>query len=288
MTATVTVAQALTRATGELASSGIAVPRLDARLLLAHALGVTSEKLISLGAQILSEAEQSALSDLLRRRRAGEPVSRLVGRREFWSLDFAITPDVLDPRPDSETVVEAVLDALQGRAAPRIVDLGTGSGCLLLALLSERPDATGLGIDISAGACRVAVDNANRLGLDGRATFACMDWNGAIGQERFDVVVSNPPYIADAEIESLAPEVARHDPRGALSGGVDGLDAYRRLAPVSASLLGAGGFVVVEIGIGQGPMVEGLFAPHGLVLREARRDLAGVERCLLFTPESST
>lgn len=288
MTGAVTVAETLTGATGELASSGIAVPRLDARLLLAHALGVTSEKLVSLSARILSEAEQSTFFDLLQRRCAGEPVSRLTGRREFWSLEFAITPDVLDPRPDSETVVEAVLGALQGRAAPRIVDLGTGSGCLLLALLSERPDATGLGIDISAGACRVAAGNARRLGLDGRATFACMDWNGAIGRERFDVVVSNPPYIADAEIEGLALEVARHDPRGALSGGTDGLDAYRRLAPVSAALLGAGGVVAMEIGIGQGPAVERLFAARGLVLREARRDLAGIERCLLFTPESST
>jgi release factor glutamine methyltransferase len=284
----VTVVQALTRATGELASSGIAVPRLDARLLLAHALGVPSEKMTSLGARTLSEAEQSAFFDLLLRRRVGEPVSRLVGRREFWSLDFDITPDVLDPRPDSETVVEAALGALQDRAAPRIVDLGTGSGCLLLALLSERPDATGLGIDISVAACRVATGNARRLGLDERATFACMDWNGAVATGGCDVVVSNPPYIADGEIDGLAPEVARHDPRGALSGGADGLDAYRRLAPVSAALLRPGGFAAVEIGAGQRPAVERLFAAHGLALREARRDLAGIDRCLVFEPESST
>ncbi|MCX7353660.1 MAG: peptide chain release factor N(5)-glutamine methyltransferase [Alphaproteobacteria bacterium] len=284
----VTVAQALTRATGELASSGIAVPRLDARLLLAHALGVPSEQLLSLDARALSAAEQSAFSDLLRRRRAGEPTSRIVGRREFWSLDFAITPDVLDPRPDSETIVETVLGALQSRAVPRIVDLGTGSGCLLLALLSECPDATGLGVDISAAACRVATGNARRLGLDDRAAFACMDWNGAVTPGGFDVVVSNPPYIADGEIEGLAPEVARHDPRGALSGGADGLDAYRCLAPAAAVLLRPGGFAVMEIGAGQGPAVERLFAARGLALREARRDLAGIDRCLLFASESST
>lgn len=288
MNEAVTLAQALTRAAGKLASSGIAAPRLDARLLLAHALGVPSEKMTSLGAQTLSEAEQSAFFDLLLRRRAGEPVSRLVGRREFWSLDFDITPDVLDPRPDSETVVEAALGALQGRAAPRIVDLGTGSGCLLLALLSERPDATGLGIDISAAACRVAAGNARRLGLDERAAFACMDWNGAMAAGGCDVVVSNPPYIADGEIDGLAPEVARHDPRGALSGGADGLDAYRRLAPASAALLRPGGFAAVEVGAGQGPAVERLFAAHGLALRAARRDLAGIDRCLVFEPESST
>jgi peptide chain release factor 1 len=288
MNEAVTVAQALTRATGDLAAGGTAVPRLDARLLLAHALGVPPERMMSLGARILSEAEQSAFRDLLRRRHTGEPTSRIVGRREFWSLEFEVTPDVLDPRPDSETIVEAALAELQGRAAPRIADLGTGSGCLLLALLAERRDATGLGIDISAAACRVAAGNARRLGLDGRVVFACMDWNGAAAACGFDAVVSNPPYIADGEIERLAPEVARHDPRDALSGGADGLDAYRRLAPAVAALLRPGGFAAVEIGAGQRPAVERIFAVRGLVLRAARRDLAGIDRCLVFAPESST
>ena len=288
MSEAVTVAQALTRATGDLAACGTAVPRLDARLLLAHALGVPSERLVPLGTRVLSEAERSRFLDLLRRRRAGEPTSRIVGRREFWSLEFAVTPDVLDPRPDSETIVEAALGALQGRAAPRIADLGTGTGCLLLALLSERPDATGLGIDISAAACRVAAGNARRLGLEDRAAFACMDWNGAVAAGGFDAVVSNPPYIADGAIESLAPEVARHDPRGALSGGADGLDAYRRLAPAAAALLRPGGFAAVEIGAGQRPAVERIFAARGLALRAARRDLAGIDRCLVFAAESST
>lgn len=288
MNGAVTVAQVLTRATGDLASSGLAVPRLDARLLLAHALGVPAEQLLSLGPRTLSVGELSALSDLLRRRRAGEPTSRIVGRREFWSLEFTVTPDVLDPRPDSETLVEAVLDALRGRAAPRIADLGTGSGCLLLALLSERPDATGVGIDISAAACRVAAGNARSLKLDDRASFACMDWNGAVTGGGFDVVVSNPPYIADGEIAALAPEVARHDPPGALSGGADGLGAYRQLAPAAAALLRPGGFVAVEIGAGQKPPVGQIFAAHGLALRGVRRDLAGIDRCLVFAPESST
>jgi len=288
MNEAVTVAQALTRATGELAMGGIAVPRLDARLLLAHALGAPSEHMMSLGARVLSETELSAFRDLLRRRIAGEPTSRLVGRREFWSLDFEITPDVLDPRPDSETIVEATLAELQGRTAPRIADLGTGSGCLLLALLAEREDATGVGIDISAAACRVAAANARRLGLEDRAAFACMDWNDALSPGRFDAVISNPPYIADGEIGGLAAEVARHDPRGALSGGADGLDAYRQVAPAAAMLLRPVGFAAVEIGVGQRAAVERIFAVHGLAPRAARRDLAGIDRCLVFMPESST
>lgn len=288
MSGGVTVAQALTQASGDLAEGGIAVPRLDARLLLAHALGVPSEQMMALGAQVLSEAEQFTFRDLLRRRIAGEPTSRIVGRREFWSLDFEITPDVLDPRPDSETIVEAALAKLQGRAAPRIADLGAGSGCLLLALLAERKDATGVGVDISAAACRVAAGNARRLGLCGRAAFVCMDWNSAASAGGFDAVVSNPPYIADGVIDTLAPEVARHDPRGALSGGADGLDAYRRLAPAIAALLRPGGFGAVEIGAGQRPAVERIFAAQGLTFRKARRDLAGIDRCLVFTSESST
>ncbi len=284
----VTVAQALTRASGDLAARGFAASRLDARLLLAHALDVPPEQMMALGARILNETEQSRFRDLLSRRMAGEPTSRIVGRREFWSLDFEITPDVLDPRPDSETVVEAALAELQGRTAPRIIDLGTGSGCLLLALLTERKDATGLGIDISAAACRVAADNARRLGLDGRAVFACMDWNDALAAGRFDAVVSNPPYIADSDIAGLAAEVARHDPRGALSGGADGLDAYRRLAPTVVALLRPDGFAAVEIGVGQAPAVERIFSARGLALRTARRDLAGIERCLVFGPKSST
>ena len=168
-----TVAQALARATEGLASANIPSARLDVRLLLAHALGAVPEQISFLAARALSAAEQAVYTSFLERRRAGEPVSRITGRREFWSLDFTVTPDVLDPRPDSETVVEAVLAALKGRAAPRILDLGTGSGCLLLAILSERTDATGLGIDRSEGACRVAAGNAHRLGLGARASFAC-------------------------------------------------------------------------------------------------------------------
>lgn len=288
MSGAVTAVQALARGAEELAASGLAAPRLDARILLAHVLDVPSERVASVGMRALSETEKAAFSDLLRRRRAGEPASRLIGRREFWSLDFALTPDVLDPRPDSETLVEAVLAALRSHAAPRILDLGTGSGCLLLALLSERPDATGLGVDVSAAACRVAARNARRLGLDDRATFACMDWHAALAPGLFNAVISNPPYVAEGEIAGLAPEVSRHDPYGALSGGADGLEAYRRLAPAVPALLRPGGIAAVEIGMGQRAAVEGLFAARGLALCEARRDLAGIERCLVFAPKTST
>lgn len=285
---TATVARALAEAAKDLAAAGVAAARLDARLLLAHALGTSAERMVTLGARTLSDGERIAFADLLRRRSGGEPTSRLTGSREFWSLDFALTPEVLDPRPDSETVIEAALARIEKRSAPRISDLGTGSGCLLLALLSERTDATGLGIDLSAAACRVAASNAHRLGLGGRAAFACMDWADALVPVPFDIVVSNPPYIADGQIEALAPEVARHDPRSALAGGADGLDAYRRLAPAISVLLAPDGAAAVEIGAGQRPVVERLFAAHGLYLLEARRDLAGIERCLVFATQPST
>jgi release factor glutamine methyltransferase len=201
----------------------------------------------------------------------------VLGHREFWSLDFVVTEATLDPRPDSETVVEQVLAARRDRPPTRILDLGIGTGCLLLSLLSEWPEAWGLGVDRSEAAAQVAQLNADRLGLGDRAAILVGDWADAV-QGTFDVVVSNPPYIPEREIDGLAPEVARFEPRAALAGGPDGLDAYRMIARASSRLLVEGGLVALEVGAGQAADVARLLAAEGLSDVRAARDLGSVER----------
>ena len=223
---------------------------------------------------------------LVARRAARAPMAQILGRREFWSLDFTVTADTLTPRPESEEIVAAVLEALPARDAPlRILDLGCGTGCLLLAILSERPRATGLGIDISAPALDVAGRNAAALGFADRAVFAIGDW-GASLSGTFDAIVSNPPYIASGEIAALAPEVARYEPRLALDGGVDGLDAYRRLAPDVERLIAASGVVALEVGAGQADDVSAIMGAAGLAFGGGRSDLAGHRRCVVFARNS--
>jgi release factor glutamine methyltransferase len=257
--------------------------RRDVRLLLGHALGMGTEAVFSHPERTLSDDEARRFRALVKRRSAREPVSRIVGMREFWSLPLRLGQGVFDPRPESETVVEAVLDRLIARQAPpRLLDLGTGSGALLLALLSEQGDAQGIGVDASEAAVGVARANAARLKLAARAQFIVGDWgDGLIGP--FDVIVSNPPYIARAAIPDLAPEVARFDPFEALCGGADGLDAYRALAPRIARLLAPNGFAAIEIGAGQAAAVVAIFRQHGLARGGERRDLGGIPRCLTFT-----
>lgn len=263
-----------------LRSAGVAEARLDAQLLLASVLGVDRASLYARGDRDLTAAERAAFEALIARRRDRVPVSRLLGRREFWSLEFAITDDVLDPRPDSETLIETALAGIPDRrAALRLADLGTGSGCLLLALLSELPAAFGVGIDRSPAAARVAARNAMALGLAGRAAFVVGDWLTA-SQGRFDLLVANPPYIADSEIGSLAPEVAGGDPRLALAGGADGLAAYRAIAPQAAAGLERGGRLVLECGAGQADAVADILVAAGFSGIEIRRDLGGIERCI--------
>ena len=261
-----------------LAAAGIPDARREARLILAHALGI--EPVTILGYPERAVADARRFDSLIARRAAREPLSYLTGRREFWSLDFEVTPATLDPRADSETLVEAALAAIQDREAPlSIADFGTGTGCLLLALLSELPNAKGLGIDIAEDTLAVARRNAARLGLAERALFAIGDWCGSLVGP-FDLIVSNPPYIPAGEIAGLQPEVAEFEPRRALDGGADGLDAYRRLGPDFCRLLRPGGRAVLEFGLGQGAAVAGLMSAEGLIPQGFSSDIAGRERCL--------
>jgi len=274
------VAGALAAAAAGLDRAGVAAARREARLLLGAALGLGPEAIIAHPERPLSAAEADRFATLVQRRSRREPLSRILGRREFWGLEFRVTADTLDPRPDSETVVQAALDAVTDRQGPlTVLDLGTGTGCLLLALLSELPRARGLGIDASAAAVETACDNATALGLAGRAAFAVGDWGRGVAGP-FNLIVTNPPYVATGEVERLAPEVVRYEPRSALDGGADGMDRYRALAPDLTRLLAAMGRAVVEIGDGQADAVAAILAAAGLREVERRADLAGIVRCL--------
>ncbi|WP_145749304.1 peptide chain release factor N(5)-glutamine methyltransferase [Nitrospirillum amazonense] len=263
-----------------LAAAGCASPRLDVRLLAEEALGWSRTALLLDGDRPVPVEAQAALATLVDRRAAREPVSRILGRREFWSLEFRLAPDTLDPRPDTETLVETALRHLpDGQRPRRLLDLGTGSGCILLALLSEMPGAWGLGVDIVPGAARAAAANAGALGFAGRSAFVVGSWTDALGGgTRFDAIVSNPPYIPAADIAGLEPEVRTFDPLRALDGGADGLAPYRHLATVAGGLLVPGGLLAVEHGAGQGADVAALFTAAGLEVLERVDDLAGHDR----------
>jgi len=273
---------ALAAATRALDAAGVEAPRREAQVLIGHALGVGRETLIGYPERRLSAAEQGALVEIVDRRRGREPAAYILGRREFWSLDLRVTPDTLIPRPDSETLVEAALASVTDRGARlRLLDLGTGSGCLLLALLCELGAASGVGVDIAPGAVAVARDNADRLGLAHRTAFVAGDWGRAL-RGRFDIVVANPPYIDADACSALAPEIARHEPSRALDGGRAGLDRYAALAPDVARLLAPAGRVVIEVGDGMADAVAAIMASRGLTETSRRRDLAGIERALVL------
>jgi release factor glutamine methyltransferase len=264
-------------------ASGIDSPELDARILVGHALGIDHAALAAAEARGLRVEEEAAIEALAQRRLAREPVARILGWKEFWSLKLRIGASTLVPRPETETVVEAALSAIDARGgraqALRIADLGTGSGAILLALLSEMPNASGFGTDVSTAALSVARDNARRLGLT-RARFVACDMTSAL-RGPFDVIVINPPYIASAEIAALAPEVRDFDPCGALDGGPDGLDFYRAVAASAPALLSPHGALVVELGAGQAESVAALFAAAGLASLPPRPDLMDVPRALV-------
>ena len=257
-------------------------PDLDARLLTGHVLGLDHAALVAQAGRKLDSRETAALHKLALRRLDREPVARIIGIKEFWGLPLRLNKATLVPRPETETLVEVSLAALDSGGprsrAIRIADLGTGSGAILIALLSELPNAAGIGIDVSPHAVAAARDNAARLGLATRAYFAVGDFAAALTGP-FDLVVSNPPYIESSHISMLPPEV-RLDPRLALDGGVDGLDAYRTIAGQAPSLLGPDGNLVVELGIGQEAGVAGIFRAAGLAPLPAYPDLSGVPRAL--------
>ena len=257
---------------------------LDARLLTGHALGLDLTGLILAAQRQLTRDESTRLEQFARRRLAGEPVARILGEKEFWGLALQLSSATLVPRPDTETLVELALELVRAGGnldrPLRIADLGTGSGAILLALLSELPAAQGFGTDISEGALQTARANAARAGLSDRATFVACDYaSGLTGP--FDLIVSNPPYIRSADIDGLATEVRNHDPLAALDGGADGLDAYRALIPQAAGLLTPGAPLVVEAGEGQSTQIKALMTAVGLMpVNPAKADLAGIPRAV--------
>jgi release factor glutamine methyltransferase len=281
------IRQAYAAAVRRLREAGIATPELDARLLLANAGGLSREAFMAQPDRSLTPETAALFAAAVTRRAGGEPVSRITGMREFYGREFLLNEYTLDPRPDTETLIEVALDFVARNAwhdAPlRLLDLGTGTGCILLTLLAELPNATGVGIDLSDGALTVAVANARRLGLESRATFMTGDWlDGMMGT--FNLIFANPPYVASHEIEGLAREVKDHDPRRALDGGADGLDSYRRIATKAAAFLVPGGALILEIGAGQADAVCDLVQADGTGLDEPaiRHDLSGVPRVVLF------
>jgi release factor glutamine methyltransferase len=279
-----TIGAAITHAAAALAMAGCEEPRRRARRLVAAALGLSLAELFAHPERALDAAEQKKIAVMLTRARAHEPLTRILGRREFWGLEFALSPDTLDPRPETETMVEAVLARRPDRRqAHRILDLGTGSGCLLLALLSEFPNASGIGVDLAPGAAAAARHNSEALGLAGRARFVVGDWGAALAGA-FDIVVANPPYIASAAIPGLPPDVREHDPHRALDGGADGLAAYRAIAAGLAGLLASGGLFAAEIGSDQAESVTALLTGAGLQVEAVLPDLAGLPRCVVARP----
>ncbi len=281
------IADALRLIAQSFKAAGVESPEVDARALLGHALRLDRTQLITQADRILERREVDAASALVARRLKREPVARILGRKEFWSLPLDVTPDVLVPRPETETVVEAALDFVAHNGLRmkrlRLLDIGTGSGALLLALLGELPVATGIGTDISQAALSVARGNAERLGFSDRCRFIACDIAAGVSGP-FDIVVSNPPYVVRGEIATLAPEVSRFDPPLALDGGNDGLDAYRAIAADTPRLLAPDGRLIVELGAGQEPPVRTLFTKAGLTVHGTRQDLAGIERALIAGP----
>lgn len=265
-----------------LRAAGVESPRHEARLLLAHAMGCREEDLLRDARAAVPASAALAFGTLLRRRAGREPMAYLLGATGFWTLTLEVSPATLIPRADSEAVVEAALAAFEApQRVRRVLDLGTGTGALLLAVLSECPSASGVGVDVSAEAAALAARNAAANGMADRAAFFCGDWAEAI-TGRFDLVLSNPPYVESREVSRLMPDVAQHEPARALDGGDDGFDAYRRILRSLRRLLAPGGRAVFEIGKGQRPGLEALASSTGLRPAGVRHDLGGIERAVVL------
>lgn len=280
---TLTLVKAWTAAKERLKDAGIDQPAIDARLMLEVAADVTRTEIITDPYRELTPAQESLLDDYLARRARREPVSHIIGRKGFWKILLQVNKNVLTPRPETEVIVDEVLKAFPESIEFQMLDLGVGSGTILLAVLAERPAAKGLGIDVSEEALAVARENAANLDLNTRTALLRGDWTAGLGDAGFDLVVSNPPYIATHVIETLEPEVRDHEPRLALDGGADGLDAYRLLAPEILRVLKPGGMFAVEIGFDQAKDVEALFRQAGGSGVRTVKDLSTHDRVIVGT-----
>jgi release factor glutamine methyltransferase len=278
--------QAWTGARDRLKTAGIDSPVIDARLLVEAASGATRLEIATDPYRALTAEQIAALEGYVARRERREPVARILGRKGFWKILLQVGPAVLVPRPDTETILDVVLPAFDEQRHFQLLDLGVGSGAILLAILAERPHATGLGTDLSDDAIAVARENAANLGLEGRAAFLRGDWTDGLGEDAFDLVVSNPPYIASPVIETLEPEVRDHEPRLALDGGEDGLDHYRTLAPEILRVLRPGGMFAVEIGYDQAEAVSAMFEQAGAEGVRVVKDLGLRDRVVAGTKKA--
>ena len=278
----ITVGVALEAAIARLSAVGVDNPRMDARLLLCHSACLELANIIVDPNVVLADECFWKFEMLVKRREKREPISHLIGEREFWSLPFIVTADVLDPRPASETLIEAALDHVRGRSEPvSVLDLGTGSGCLLIAVLSELPGARGVGVDISEAALVIARRNAEKNSVDDCTTFALSSWGCSVSGS-FDLILSNPPYISDSERDDLEPEIAMYEPASALFAGEDGLSAYREVAPDIFRLLNPDGVAAIECGRDQITSVIEIFGDAGLRHVGTQCDLDGIERSSIF------
>jgi release factor glutamine methyltransferase len=279
-----TLGSLMAEAVTALTDAGIENARMDARILLARAAGVDGGRISAWPEDIVADDKAETFRAMIARRSGHEPVGRILGERDFWRHTFKLSPETLEPRPDSETLVEWAIDFLEDADAPRIVDFGTGTGCLLLSAIGDLPGATGIGLDLSDGAVACARENARLLDLDDSVEFRVSDWDSALSDgeraEGFDLVMSNPPYITADEMDTLSAEVQKFDPRLALTDEGDGLAAYRALSQVAFDLAKPGGFVIFEIGRGQEKDVGQMLVEAGFVGVEYREDLGGIVRCV--------
>ena len=267
----------------KLTAAGIESPRLETRLLIAFAADIAPSTVLP--DIVLNEAQKEKLQQAVYQRTAHKPLDKILGHREFYKADFIVSEDVLSPRPDTEILVETALRYISAETR-HILDLGTGSGCIIESILSEKPQLSAVAVDISAKSLLTAQKNAQKLGLTSRIKFLCADWFESafihqIGQ-KFDIIVSNPPYIPTDDIKTLSTEVQKYDPLAALDGGIDGYDSYRRIAELAPSLLNNDGFILLEAGIGQARDIAEIFKNKGLKLLEIVKDLGGVERCVVL------